>query len=921
MEEEVGTNHPIIEALKENYRAVEDARLVAENWKTEAARARKEQANLVEKQNLLLKQNEILKNELITVKETCKELKIKLDDIAKEKENNGELDHTESIQKQRDLIRRNEYLTLEVRSLCKELENRDIELKSIVKEITELKNKVKTNSSIISTLKENAKHDSDTIEDLKKEMSRRTRSAGEKLTNYEKDIRTLTERQESIKNLQCHVNELEVDLQRSKKDSDDAQKQLIKRIYVEDQVKEYLRSRLAETEQALRKSIQTHAILSKTSTEDTNADDLIKQAESQKIESELKKSQLEDDLDRRQRELQNDCHSMSDALQDKETMEKLSVEDFITEQLLLLETEKQAVFQREKEEMKQNGRTVCIEILHLSSPEYGGTLIKFQKIRNSHKKYPKFKERENVALKLGNNSKSLKGILVSQYTIHVNKNKEIFKSNRRWNLIKQTSTFQQFKDIETALKMISTNQSPLRDVLFGLRKSNLQDKLFLPEIFNKSLDRTQTLAVDSSLNKSSLAIVHGPPGTGKTTTLVEIILQSVKRGEKLLVTSATNIALDNLGEKLLKEGVQFIRLGHPARATENILSSSLTVMVKEKENELKEVMTDDGKLMLKYSKFSHKIVTDLLTESKVVLTTLSGCRAKGPLDNLPRDFFNTTIIDECGQALEMSSWMAIHRSPKLILAGDYLQLPPTVMSKRAEKKLSISLMERLRSLFSYNSLTIQYRMNSLIMNWSSTNFYNSSLQADSSVKNHKLSDLPGVYCDEVTNSVLKLIDTSGLDGTEISNDYKQPKSFANKEEAVLVIEYIEKLILKGITPIQIAVITPYNYQVELLKLNLQHHPDLEIRSVDGFQGKEKEVVILSMVRANESKNLGFLIEKRRLNVAVTRARRQLVLICNSRTLSKDEFLNSFIQYVKDNGEVDATTTVDTSNLLLPTRKC
>ena len=114
MEEEVGTNHPIIEALKENYRAVEDARLVAENWKTEAAIARK--ANLVEKQNLLLKQNEILKNELITVKETCKELKIKLDDIAKEKENNGELDHTESIQKQRDLIRRNEYLTLEVRS-------------------------------------------------------------------------------------------------------------------------------------------------------------------------------------------------------------------------------------------------------------------------------------------------------------------------------------------------------------------------------------------------------------------------------------------------------------------------------------------------------------------------------------------------------------------------------------------------------------------------------------------------------------------------------------------------------------------------------------------------------------------------------------------------------------------------------------
>ena len=197
-------------------------------------------------------------------------------------------------------------------------------------------------------------------------------------------------------------------------------------------------------------------------------------------------------------------------------------------------------------------------------------------------------------------------------------------------------------------------------------------------------------------------------------------------------------------------------------------------------------------------------------------------------------------------------------------------------------------------------------MNEDIMDWSSTYFYLGKLYAAESVKHRRLCDIPDVVNNDFTKTVLKMFDTKDQGFTEMSNNARSGPSFANMGEAALVVDYVTKLISYGVKAEEIAIIAPYNYQVEILNANLlEKYPELEIKSVDGFQGREKEVVIISMVRSNEKKNLGFLTEKRRLNVAVTRAKRQLVLICDSETVSKDEFLDKFVKYVRERGQVEA----------------
>ena len=586
------------------------------------------------------------------------------------------------------------------------------------------------------------------------------------------------------------------------------------------------------------------------------------------------------------------------------------MENFVREQKLLLELEKQAVLKKEEEELKKNGRLTEVEVISVSIPKYGGVLVNFRKRNPNIKTCPTFKERENIALELVNGSKPLKGIVVKQnpkqYTIHLSKTPELFKTYKKWNFIK-ISDNRQFNDMEAALNKISINQTPLRDVLMGIKAPSLQENTFLPKLQNSRLDYSQMEAVIFALNQMEVSVIHGPPGTGKTTTLVEIILQSVKRGEKVLLTTASNTALDNIGEKLAQEGLHVARVGHPARISEAMLPHSISALAMK-------VKEDLGKRKIQRS--LENLMEDYLKKADIVLSTLTSCRKDGPIGNLPNNYFDVTVIEECGQAMEMSCWTAIHKSPKLILAGDHLQLPPTVISEKAKKKLSISLMERLQDLLQFNSLETQYRMNALIMNWSSSNFYNNTLQADKSVRNHKLLNLPGVATDEITRSVLRLIDTSGLDMPEISNDSTTLPSYANKEEAALIIEYVEGLLKKGLAPIQIAIITPYSYQVELLKSNIKY-PGIQVSSVDAFQGREKEVVIISLVRSNKEQNLGFLIEERRINVAITRARKQIVLICNTSTIKKDPFLRNLIQYISTNGDVESISNLDTSNLLLP----
>ena len=588
-------------------------------------------------------------------------------------------------------------------------------------------------------------------------------------------------------------------------------------------------------------------------------------------------------------------------------MEK--IDEFVNEQLKLLKLERQAVLQREEEEIRQNGKTVNVEIINVSSPSYKGTLITF-KSRNSNKSYPSFKEKENIKIEnVEDDSKPMKGIIVklrpNQYTVHT-ENQKLFKTNSQWRLVK-ISNHEQFDLMMNALNEIRTNDSPLRDILFGIQSRSCEGQITVPVFKNTSLDLSQNVSVVGALNEKELSVIHGPPGTGKTTTLVEIIYQCVSSHKKILVTAASNVAVDNLGERLVAEGIHVARIGHPTRVSEAMLPFSISVLAMKEKDNLEKKKTQ-GSLQ--------KLTGDCLMKADVVLSTLIGCRSTGPIGNLPKNYFDVTFIEECGQALEMACWIAIHQSKKLILAGDHFQLPPTVISKKAEKKLSISLMERLGETLRFFPLETQYRMNRLLSDWSSINFYHGSLKADESVKDQKLLDLPGVSSDKITKSVLKLIDTSGLNMIEISNNSKSP-SFANKEEAALAIKHVEKLIMKGVAPSSIAIITPYNYQVELLARNLKH-PNIQISTVDAYQGKEKEVIILSMVRSNKKQDLGFLVDKRRINVAITRAKRQLVLICNTSTINKNQFLKDLIQYIEENGDVEICTSLDTTCLLLPT---
>lgn len=315
----------------------------------------------------------------------------------------------------------------------------------------------------------------------------------------------------------------------------------------------------------------------------------------------------------------------------------------------------------------------------------------------------------------------------------------------------------------------------------------------------------------------------------------------------------------------------------------------------------------ENKNLLKEMKERQKsIVKQILTNADVILATLTTASLDGPLKHVEKDHFDVCFIDECSQALEVACWIPIALVKKCVLAGDHNQLPPTIISSKAAKEgLSVTLMERLLKLHGDSikmMLTTQYRMHEAIMSWPSKQLYENKLVADESVKSHLLSDLPNVENNEETSIPLLLIDTAGCELYELQAEDEESKG--NEGEADLVLIHIENLVRAGVRPSDIAVITPYNLQVDLIKTRcFGKYSKVEIKSVDGFQGREKEAVILSLVRSNDNGEVGFLSEDRRINVAITRAKRHLAVICNSVTVSHSKFLKSFMQYCEENGEL------------------
>lgn len=477
-----------------------------------------------------------------------------------------------------------------------------------------------------------------------------------------------------------------------------------------------------------------------------------------------------------------------------------------------------------------------------------------------------------------------------------------------------------------AAENASGRLSQLRDILLGAREPTFQKNLKISAEISERMNLSQREAIRHALASRDLAIIHGPPGTGKTTTVVEVIRQLVARGERVLACAPSNTAVDNLLERLLATGEPAVRLGHPARVSEDLRQHTLDALVGRHEAMMvvHQMMREAEQIERKAAKYTRgrpapghrwqqkqearelkrharilekQAVADLLKDARVVCATTTF--DDSVLDDLR---FDVLVIDEACQSVEPGCWVPLRRADRIILAGDHLQLPPTILSDAAKREgFAVSLMERLVSHYGdlvTRQLTVQYRMHESIMGFSSRHFYGDSLVADDSVRRHVLSDLPGIRAARVSDDPVTFIDTAGTGWQEELEPDGQSK--LNPQEGELVLKQVNALCESGLKPSDIAVIAPYAAQVRWLRANAIFD-QLEIDTVDGFQGREKEAVVISLVRSNLTGEIGFLSDARRMNVALTRARRKLILIGDSATLAGDEFFQSLLTWIERTG--------------------
>lgn len=492
-----------------------------------------------------------------------------------------------------------------------------------------------------------------------------------------------------------------------------------------------------------------------------------------------------------------------------------------------------------------------------------------------------------------------------------------------------------------SLKQLTTRPekvAQLTRILLGLSKPSpalCADSLSDFTTFDPTLNASQLDAVKHSLLSPELALIHGPPGTGKTYTLIEIIRQLVKLKKRVLVCGPSNISVDNIVERLAPTGVPLVRIGHPARLLPAVVNHSLDVLTKtsstgeivkdirnELDSNLSRMTKSKGKakrdlylenkiLRKEYRQRERQSVTDILVGSSVVLATLHGAGSF----SIQNEKFDVVIIDEASQALEASCWIPLLNAEKVILAGDHMQLSPMIKStpsKSATTHPERTLFERLLILHGEDIkrlLSVQYRMHDLICQFPSMTLYDSLLVSGPAIGSRLLHDLKDVQDTEDTREAVIFIDTQGGEYQENIDTEPSIKSTheskSNSREADLVVEHIEKLIQAGVKETDIAIVTPYSAQVALLASLLRiNYPEIEIGTVDGFQGREKEVVVVSLVRSNSTNEVGFLSEKRRLNVAMTRPKRQLCVIGDSETVGHGgEFMKNWVEWLTEHADL------------------
>lgn len=485
---------------------------------------------------------------------------------------------------------------------------------------------------------------------------------------------------------------------------------------------------------------------------------------------------------------------------------------------------------------------------------------------------------------------------------------------------------------------------------------------------DKSLNESQKKAIKRALASRNFFLIHGPFGTGKTRTLIELINQEYLLGSKILATAESNAAIDNILERLSKSSseINLTRLGHPQRVDKENIKYTLAYKVEnhplnEKIEELREKIEKLSKKRDEYTKptpryrrgysdseifrlgvqrqggrgispstmnsmanwieknkdvdelhnaikdLENNIIHDIVDKSDVILSTNSSAA----LEAIEKTKFNIAIVDEASQATIPSVLIPIAKAQKFVLAGDHKQLPPTIISSKA-LELEDTLFEELINKYPDKSalLNTQYRMNQLLMEFPNSEFYNSKLDSAETVKDivitdiieeNKLSETEKVKIEDQLLSdkqPLIFVDTSEIDknGEKKLKDSKSIINLAEAETTLEIVDFYQKL---GIDDKDIGIISPYADQVSLIK----NKTDIEVKTVDGFQGREKEIIIISTVRSNDKGKIGFLSDLRRLNVALTRAKRKLIIIGNKETLKTNPTYERLIEYANENKRI------------------
>ena len=489
-----------------------------------------------------------------------------------------------------------------------------------------------------------------------------------------------------------------------------------------------------------------------------------------------------------------------------------------------------------------------------------------------------------------------------------------------------------YDEMQTALRTASAlneknKEDHLVKILIGEKSPSFQNTV--ATVIRNVLNESQQRAVDKILSANELAVVHGPPGTGKTTTLVEAVKALIRQEhQKILVVAPSNTAVDLLSEKISEAGINVTRVGNPVRVSERLMSLTLDHKISEHngtkelkklrkraaefrdmahkykrnfgraERDQRKALFDEARSIMKQVEQTEQyVIDDVLAKTQVITATLVGAN-----HYTVRDLrFHTIVIDEGGQALEPACWIPILKAKKLVIAGDPYQLPPTIKSVEATVNgLGTTLLEKLitRHPDAVTLLETQYRMNETIMGFSSKIFYENKLKAHPSVAKHLLYE---------GDSPLAFIDTAGCGFEEKS----EGTSTINPEEAAFLFTHLTLLVTElnarsqnGDLP-TIAIISPYKEQINVLKDLLPHSPILQaygdkisINTIDSFQGQERDIVYISMTRSNTDNRIGFLSDIRRMNVAMTRARKKLVVIGDSATLSQSPFYADFISYAE-----------------------